>query len=154
MTRGGSARIRDERGSGLIEFVWLALILLVPLVYVVLSVFAVQRGAFATTAAARAAGRAYVLAAGDTAGLDQARAAARQAYVDQGLPGDDVALSVTCTSAPAPCHRGGSVVTVVVSTTVALPLLPAILRGGAPGVSLDASFVVPVGQYQEVADAP
>ena len=53
---------RSQAGSVVIEVVWLAVLLLVPLVYVVLAVFEVQRGAFAATAAARAAGRAYVLA--------------------------------------------------------------------------------------------
>lgn len=148
----GRSRIRDERGSGLIEFVWLGLILLVPLVYVVVSVFAAQRGAFATTSAARAAGRAYVLAPTDAAGVAQAEAAARQAYADQGLPGDDVTLEVSCDPMPGHCHRGGSVVTVVVRSRVALPLLPSILGHGAPGIALDASFVVPVGQYQEAPD--
>lgn len=146
-------RPRDERGSGLIEFVWLGLILLLPMVYVVLSVFAVQRAAFATTAASRAAGRAYVLAPSDAAGLAQARLAAMQAYVDQGLPGGDAVIGVSCTPAPADCHRGGSVVTVVVSTRAALPLLPAVLGRAAPGVSLDATFVVPAGQYREGSDA-
>lgn len=144
---------RDDRGSGLIEAVWLGLILLVPLVYVVLSVFAVQRGAFATTTAARAAGRAYALAPTDATGMVQARAAARAAYADQGLPGDDLTVDVTCTPAPGRCHQGGSVVTVVVSAEVPLPLVPPILgRRRDASVSLDARFVVPIGQYQEVAD--
>ena len=41
---------------------WLDLLLLVPLLWIVLSVFEVQRGAFAVSGAARAAGRAYALA--------------------------------------------------------------------------------------------
>src|SRR5690606_27853356 len=37
----------DESGTALIEFTWLGLLLLVPLVYIMLSVFDAQRGAFA-----------------------------------------------------------------------------------------------------------
>ena len=40
-------RRRDERGSALVELTWLGLLLLVPLLWIVLSVFEVQRGAFA-----------------------------------------------------------------------------------------------------------
>nr|MBA2464590.1 hypothetical protein [Nocardioidaceae bacterium] len=55
-------RHRDESGSALVEVTWLAILLLVPLVYVVLGVFEVQRASFGSTSAARAAGRAFVLA--------------------------------------------------------------------------------------------
>ena len=43
---------RDESGSALVEVVWLGILLMVPLVYVMLSVFDVQRGAFGVSAAA------------------------------------------------------------------------------------------------------
>ena len=51
-------RPRGEAGSALVEVTWLSILLLVPLVYVVLAVFEVQRAAFAVDAATRAAGRA------------------------------------------------------------------------------------------------
>ncbi|MGH3455694.1 MAG: hypothetical protein ACRDPQ_20380 [Nocardioidaceae bacterium] len=53
---------RDETGTALIEFIWLGLLLLVPLVYIMLTVFDAQRGAFGASSASRAAGRAFVLA--------------------------------------------------------------------------------------------
>ena len=48
----------DEDGSALVEFVFIALVVFVPLVYIVAGFSAVQRGVFAATAAAREAGRA------------------------------------------------------------------------------------------------
>jgi hypothetical protein len=54
-------RRRDEQGSALVELTWLGILLLVPILWIVLSASEVQRGAFATSAAARAAGRAYAL---------------------------------------------------------------------------------------------
>ncbi len=56
-----------------------------PILWIVLSVFEVQRGAFAASAAARSAGRAYALAPTDAEGERRARAVARQALADQGL---------------------------------------------------------------------
>ena len=39
-------RRRAERGSALVEVVWLGVLLLLPMLWIVLSVFEVQRGAF------------------------------------------------------------------------------------------------------------
>lgn len=144
---------RDERGSGLVEVTWLGILLLVPLVWILLSVFTVQRGAFAVSAAARAAGRAYVLAPSDRIGLERARAAAEQALADQGVADAPLEVTVTCEPSPQACHGGTSVVTVRIGSSVQLPLLPVLLGGGAPRFALDATQVVPVGQYQEAADA-
>lgn len=144
--------MRDERGSAIIEFVWLGVILLVTIVWIVISVFEVQSGAFATSTAARSAGRAYALAPTDAAGLERARTAARQALADQGVEAP-VQVTVSCTPFPRNCHDGTSVITVRVATTVALPLLPEILGGDRPRFALDASHTVPIGQYQEVSGA-
>lgn len=143
-------RRRDERGSAIVEFVWLGLLLLIPLVWIVLSVFEVQRGAFGVTAAARAAGRAYALAPSDAAGEQRAQAAARQALADQGLRDVPLVVKVTCTSPGSTCHSGEALITVRVDTRVDLPLLPDVLGGGAPSFALDATHTVPIGQYQEV----
>ena len=144
---------RGERGSALVELTWLGVLLLVPILWIVLSVFEVQQGAFGVSSAARAAGRAYALAPNDAQGLAGAEQAARQALADQGLPGAPVAVTVTCTPYPHDCHRGTSVITVRVASRVELPLLPEVLGGQAPTFALDAEHTVPIGQYQEVADA-
>jgi hypothetical protein len=94
-------RDRDDAGSALIELSWLAIILLVPLIWIVISVFEVQRGAFATSAAARAAGRAYALAPDDATGAARARAVVHQVLADQGSPDQRAEVVVTCES-PAP----------------------------------------------------
>jgi Flp pilus assembly protein TadG len=88
---------------------WLGLLLLVPMLWILVSVFEVQRGAFAVSAAARAAGRAYALAPTDAIGRLRAQAAARQALDDQGLDGTSFTLGVACTPYPHACHNGTSV---------------------------------------------
>jgi hypothetical protein len=131
---------------------WLGILLLVPLVWILLSVFTVQRGAFAVSGAARAAARAYVLAPSDALGEQRARAAALQALDDQGVEDAPLDVVVTCEPYPHACHSGTSVVTVRIGSSVRIPLLPLLLGGGSPRFALDATQVVPVGQYQEVAD--
>ena len=78
-------RQRNENGTALIEVSWLAILLLVPLLYTVLAVFEVQRSAFAVSAAARAAGRAYSIAPSEAVAMGRAQAAAEVALQDQGV---------------------------------------------------------------------
>ena len=144
---------RDQRGSALVELTWLGVLLLIPMLWIVLSVSDVQRGAFGVSSAARAAGRAYAVAPDDALGRVRAEQAARQALADQGLRGVPVTVTVTCAPYPHACHQGTSVVTVRVATRVDLPLLPDVLGGQAPSFALDAEHIVPIGQYHEVHDA-
>jgi Flp pilus assembly protein TadG len=143
-------RTREEEGSAAVELAWLGILLLVPMLWIVLSVFEVQKGAFGTSAAARAAGRAYALAPDDAEGKRRAEAAARQALADQGLGDAPLTVTVTCESEGTSCHSGGAVITVHVSSRVDLPLMPEVLGGDRPGFALDATHTVPIGQYQEV----
>jgi Flp pilus assembly protein TadG len=148
-------RRREERGSALVELTWLGILLLVPMLWILVSVFEVQRGAFAVSAAARAAGRAYALAPSDAEGRQRAQAAARQALDDQGLGGTSFTLGVACTPYPRACHEGTSVITIRIGSRVDLPLMPRALGGGrAPSFALDASHTVPIGQFQEIDGAP
>ncbi|QYJ04245.1 hypothetical protein KUV85_00760 [Nocardioides panacisoli] len=144
-------RRRDDRGTAVVEMTWLTVLLLVPLLWVVVSVFDVQSGAFGTSAAARAAGRAYALAPSDAVGEQRAEAAARQALADQGHQDVPLSVQVSCTPFPRRCHSGTSVITVRVATSVHLPLLPDLFGMGQPRFALDATHTVPIGQYREVA---
>lgn len=138
----------SERGNAVIEVTWLGILLLLPLLWIVLSVFQVQKGAFAVSAASRAAGRAYALAPDDVTGEARARAAAVQALADQHVEsGVDVTFS--CTPSPHDCHAAGSLITVRLHTHVDLPWLPIVLGGGAPSFALDADDTVPIGRFRE-----
>ncbi len=116
--------------------------------FVVVSVFEVQRGAFAVSAAARAAGRAYALAGSDAAGMRDAEAVARLALSDQGLAEAPLELTVRCRPNPDRCHVGGATIVVTVRSRVRLPLMPDVLGGGTPSFRLDATHRVPYGEYR------
>lgn len=138
-------RWRRERGSAVLEFHLLGIVLLVPLVYVVLAALDVQRGAYGVTQAVREAGRVFV-ATGNEAG---ARAAAGLALRDQGLDEDGVALTISCSAAP--CWQPGAEVTVSAATTVALPFLPDVLAGAAgAGIPVSAEHVAIVDRFREL----
>ena len=148
--RDPARRRRDQRGTALVEVTWLSILLLVPLVYVVLAVFEVQRSAFAVNAATRAAGRAYTLApVGGARATARARAAAAVALRDQGLDLRDGQLALTCDPDPRDCLSPGSVVRVRMALPVALPLMPAALGGNTPSVRVEAEQSVPYGTFRE-----
>jgi len=142
-------RRRDQRGSALVELSWLGILLLLPVLWIVMSVFQVQRGAFGVSAAARAAARAYALAPDDASGLTRARQAAQVALDDQGVHGVSPDVRVTCAPYPSDCHQGSSVITVSVHSRVVLPMMPSALGGNRPTFALDATQTVPIGQFQE-----
>ena len=138
---------RDQRGTALVELTWLSILLLVPLVYVVVASFEVQRAAFGVSAATRAAGRAYTLAPSAQAGAGRARAAAAVALADQGLSLSRASMSLGCESGP--CLAPGSVVHVRLTYAVALPLMPAALGNDTPSVRVESEQAVPYGTFRE-----
>ena len=130
MTRRG-ARLRDEGGSAIVEFVFIALVVFLPLVYLVAGFSAVQRGVFAATEAAREAGRALGTAADPATGQARAAAAVQIAVADQSVDATDVVLAYApvgagCAGAGsyAPALTPGEEFTVCVTVTVRVPLLP------------------------------
>jgi hypothetical protein len=132
-----------------VEFSWLAILLMVPLVYVMLAVFDVQRASYGATAATRAAGRAFIIVP-DGMSEDDARArafeAARLAMKDQGIDLSPGQLTISCNPA---CLQPGSTVTVTLDTEVRLPLIPHALGGEPPAIQISASHTEPYGDYRE-----
>ncbi|SEK80898.1 hypothetical protein SAMN04515665_105110 [Blastococcus sp. DSM 46786] len=123
--------LAGERGSALVEFVFIALVVFVPLVYVIAGFSAVQRGVFASQAAAREAGRAMGTAPDPVTGHEWALRAAQLAVEDQSV--DLADLRVTYAPAGADCDAAGGYspallpgeeFSVCVTVTVRIPLLP------------------------------
>lgn len=136
--------MRRDDGSAMLEFVYLAVLLMVPLVYLLTTVFQVQRAAFGVTEAARQAGRAYATAATDEQGRGRAEAAARLAMRDQGVGlGEPVVLTASDGVAP------GSVVRVQVLSRVPLPLVGGLFGGTVPpNIPVRATSTAVVDRYK------
>jgi Flp pilus assembly protein TadG len=123
--------VGGERGSALVEFVFIAVVVFVPLVYIVAGFSAVQRGVFAATAAAREAGRAMGTAPDPGSGAARAQRAAQLAVADQSVDASDVRVGYApsgagCDAAGsyAPTLAPGEEFSVCVTVTVRIPLLP------------------------------
>lgn len=143
----------SERGSALVEFCWVGLILFIPITWIVISVFEVQQGAFAVNGAARAAARAYALAPDDATGAARAQAVVDQTLADQGGKGQTGTVHVSCEPFPHDCHAGTSLITVRIESGVTLPFLPAMLDEGQRSFQLTARHTVPIGQFVAVPAA-
>lgn len=140
-----SRKPRGEDGSAAIEFIGLSVVLLLPVVYVLLTVFQLQRAAFGVSQAAREAGRAYATAPSSDVAADRAGEAANLALHDQGVEG-----SPSVTYASIPSLQPGSRFAVRVDMDVPLPyaahgkflgLIPAT-------VGVHSSYTVVIDEYR------
>jgi Flp pilus assembly protein TadG len=140
---------RGDSGTALIEFTWLALILLVPAVYVLLAVFDAQRASYGVSAASRSAGRAFVLSPDPATAQQRALDAARVAMADQGVEVSADAVTIRCSPAPDQCLTPGALVTVTVAVQQPLPLVPDVLGGSAPTLRVASTHSEPYGLFRE-----
>ncbi len=137
---------REERGSAVVEFVALGVLLLVPLVYLVLMLARVQAGAFAVSQASREAGRAFVTAPAGGSAVARAQAAALISFEDHDFV-DTGRLSIACRSTP--CLSPGARVRTTATVAVPLPLVPAFVRAVVPlSVPVTASHVSTVDRFR------
>lgn len=138
----------DETGTASLEFITAGLVLLVPVVYLVLTMSALQGAAFAVEGAARQAARVYVSADNDVEARDDARRAVRFALADHGLDPSQVDIAVDCWPDPGECLTRRGYVTVEVSTRVTLPLVPPVLDLDVPlSVPLSSSATQQVSRF-------
>lgn len=147
-------RLDDDGGSAIIEFVFVAVVVMVPLVYLIAAVATVQRTTLAVTEAARAAGRAFATSDDARQARSRVAAAVRLALADQGLPDDAtvrfVASGAPCDGPPVvPRLRPGAEFTVCVTRTVALPGVPTVLTGR--GIRTVGRYVVHLDDFRQEA---
>ena len=138
-------RPAGDDGNAMLEFTYLAVLLMVPLVYVLTTVFQVQRAAFGVTEAARQAGRAYVTTTDGDPGV-RAQAAADLALRDQ-IP--DVGPAAVSYPGGAPELTPGQIVTVQVSHAVTLPVLGGLFGEVEPTIPVTATHVEVVDRFRE-----
>jgi Flp pilus assembly protein TadG len=141
----------DDAGSAIIEFVFVAVIVMVPLIYLVVAVATVQRSELAASQAAREAGRAFATADHPNQALSRAQTAVHIALHNQGLPDDAevryVRAGAGC-DAPRVTPRlvAGAQFTVCVIRRVGLPAVPRFLTGR--GITINGKYVVHVDDYR------
>jgi Flp pilus assembly protein TadG len=142
-----------DDGNAILEFIFVAVIVMVPLIYVIVAVATVQRGQLAVSQAAREAGRAFATSDAQEDAARRVQAAVRLAFTDQGLSDEPdvrfVAAGAPCSAAPVtPTLSAGAEYAVCVSRRSELPGVPTVLQGR--GVTTVGRYVVHVDDYRTV----
>ena len=135
-----------EEGSAVVEFVALGFLVLVPVVYFVLTVGALQGASFAAVGAADHAAKSFAQASDEKAAHAAAEASVRVAMADFGLAEHSARLELACDRSP--CLQAGAAVSARVHVDVPLPLNPV---GHAFGLTIgrvDASATQIVGRFR------
>lgn len=136
---------RRDDGRAVVEFIFLGIGLLLPLVYLVLTAARIQAGAFSASLAGREAGRAFVTATSDPDGEARARSAASLAFGDFAFE-QGTRLEVRCDGSP--CLRPGGQVTATASISVPLPLVPDFIAERVPSsVTVSSTHVSAVDTF-------
>lgn len=134
-----------DRGSAVIEFIVVGMLITLPVFYLVIALARLQAGAYAVTQAARESTRTYVTASSDSTAVGRSHQAARLAFEDQGFA-DQGDVSISCTASP--CLTRGARVSGIADLDVDLPFIPSFLRAVVPSaVHLHARHTEPVDRF-------
>ena len=144
---GEAGRADAQAGSAVIEFVFLAVLLLVPLFYLVMVLARLQAGAYAVSAASREAGRAYVTAPAPEQASPRALSAAGLAFADQGFDLErERSIKIGCDGIP--CLRPEGRIRVTATVAVPLPMVPALFSEIVPmQISVSATHIATVDRF-------
>ncbi len=135
MPRQRPSATENERGSAALEFIGVGVILLVPLVYLVLALGAVQQQSLGAEAAARHTARAIAQAPDAATALTRAEAVLASVLREYGMPPEAVSVEMTCSTAH--CPAPGATLRVTVTSEVTLPFVP-------PLLGLDRIATIPI----------
>lgn len=118
--------VHDESGSSIIEFLMLAVLLMIPTVYFLIGVSTVQAATYAGVGAADQAAKIYAsggeISAGERA--HRAELAARSVLQDYGIEASRASVSRSCPTGG--CDAAGDVVAYDVEIRVPVPLVSGI----------------------------
>ena len=141
-------RRRTDDGAAMVEFLVLAVTLAVPLCYLLLAVFDVQRAAYGANASTREAARVFVRAPSTAEAERRAAAAAEITLGDHGIAPGEGEMEISCSATP--CLTPGATVQVTYRTRVSLPFLPSLADQGLASIPVSATHTQVVDRYSEV----
>jgi hypothetical protein len=156
--RGLDAALPDasesDAGRALIEVVFLAVLILIPTVYILATVVRIQAATFAVAQGARDAGRVMDSAPSVDVGVARANEIARLALTDQRVSADGMNLrfvrpGTDCVTAPEipPSLKRGDVYDICVVAVVSFPGVPTVVTGTQNTVT--GVFTLHVGDFRE-----
>lgn len=116
------SRMRNEEGSAIIEFLGLAVLLLIPAVWFLLAVAQIQAALYAATGAADQAARIYVASeAAPELAAQHSQHAVHTTLTDYSIDPTQAQITRSCTT---DCFSPGDMVRYQVEIRVPVPLVP------------------------------
>ena len=137
-------KLAAEDGNALVEFVVLSAALLIPSLYLVLTLGNVQAAVFAADSIARDIVRIHATEPDGSTAVERSALHTEMILEDHGLPAGDV---VTLHCSHDPCATPGGTVTAEVRIPVPVPGLGPVLGETGP-VTVASSHAVQVDQYR------
>jgi hypothetical protein len=116
------SRSESDKGSASIEFIVVGVAIILPLIYIAITVLTLNAAQLASHQAAREGARAFVTSISNSSGNQRANIAASQAFADYGLSESDPEIAITCDHIS--CLTPGGSVSIEVTTQVPLPFVP------------------------------
>ncbi|WP_245570304.1 TadE/TadG family type IV pilus assembly protein [Microbacterium luticocti] len=136
-----------ERGSAALEFILVGLLLLVPIVYLIVSLGMIQEQSLGAESGARHIARAVATAPDADTARARAEAVLQSITREYGMAPGTVGLSISC-GGGGDCPRAGATMVVTVRTRVTLPLVPPVLGlDRMASIPVEASAPQRVSQY-------
>jgi len=150
---GRSGGTESDDGRAMIEVIFLAVLILIPTVYILAAVMRIQAATFAVTQAARDAGRVMDSAPTVSEGIARAEEIAQIALTDQRVPAEGLDLRFVSAGSECsggeitPSLQGGDVYDICVVAVVTLPGVPSVMTGS--NNTITGVFTMHVGDFRE-----
>lgn len=139
-----------ERGSAALEFIVVGLVLLVPVVYLIVTLGLVQGQTLGAEAAARHIARAVAAAAGAAEADESAELVLASVVDEYDLDPRAVDVTLSCRPAGTSCPAAGATLIVTVRTAARLPLVPPVLGlDQVARIPIEASAAQKVSRFWE-----
>ncbi len=133
----------------MVEFVFLGVLVTLPIFYLVVLLARLHAGAYAVSLATREAGRTFVTAPTGASAPARAQSAARIAFEDQGFGGEG-SVAVAC--AASPCLTRDAEIRTEGRLAVELPFIPDFLADAVPSsITLTSTHVESVDRYGDAS---
>ena len=136
-----------ERGSASIEFIVVGVAIILPLVYIAITVLTLNAAQFASNQAAREGARAFVTSSSNSSANQRASIAANQAFADYGLTESEPQIAITCDHIS--CLTPGGSVSVEVTTQIPLPFVPRWGSSDLVTMPITSQATLLVDQYRQ-----
>lgn len=137
---------RNDEGSATVEFIGLSIILLIPAIYLLVTISQLQAAGYAAVAASDQAAKTIAFTADHT----QAQSAAINTVhlTAENYRLDPATTDTTIKCSNTPCDTPGTQITVNVSIHVPLPLIPTFLGNQTRIATMEADGYHIIGEFE------